>query len=406
MKPALLLLCHRIPYPPNKGDKIRAFHLLKFLASHYRVYLGAFVDDPMDWQYVKDVEAICEECTFVELNPLRAKLKCMQGFITGEALSVPYYKSNELQKWVRSIVADHDITKAMAVSSVMAQFLSDPKLNLDNKIIDIVDIDSDKWLQYSSMKSWPLSWVYRREAKTLLQYEKFAVENFDASLFVSSPEAEMFKKKMPSDAHKVGYYNNGVDSEYFSPSEDYPLPYEEGTFPIVFTGAMDYWPNIDAVSWFVSDVLPEIRKIDTRFCFYIVGSKPSDKVVQLGVLEGVVVTGRVEDIRPYIHHAYVCIAPMRIARGVQNKVLEAMSMERPVIVSDMGLEGINAQHGTDVLIANTAKEYVSVISALRDNSYNDIGLAARRTVTKDFNWSESLPIVMELLNKVQQEKHV
>ena len=403
MKPALLLLCHRIPYPPNKGDKIRAYHLLKFLTEHYRVYLGAFVDDPLDWQYVLDVEAMCEDAFFVKLDPLRAKLKCMKGFVTGEALSVPYYHSKDLQQWVYSIINTHGIEKAMVVSSVMAQFLVNKNLNLSKKIIDIVDIDSDKWQQYSSMKSWPMSWVYRREARTLLEYEKQAVEAFDASLFVSSAEADIFKAKIPASQSKIGFYNNGVDSQYFSPSGNYSNPYLTGTTPIVFTGAMDYWPNIDAVSWFVKEVFPALRQLHPALHFYIVGSKPNDEVLQLARTEGVIVTGRVEDIRPYLHYACVSVAPMRIARGIQNKVLEAMAMEKTVIVSAMGLEGINAKNGLEVIVADTVEQYIKAVKDVMAKRFIAMGTAARLRVKKDFNWSESLPTVMDILESNNQE---
>ncbi len=403
MKPALLFLCHRIPFPPNKGDKIRVYHLLKYLADHYRVYLGAFIDDPLDWKYVPDVEAICEEAFFIKLDPLKAKLKCIKGFLTGEALSVPYYQSKALHQWSRSIIKNHRIEKAMVVSSVMAQFLIDPDIKLDQKIIDIVDIDSDKWQQYSAMKSWPMSWVYRREARTLLEYEKQAVNHFDATLFVSSAEADMFKKKVSASHEKIGFYNNGVDSDFFMPRDSFLNPYAKDIMPIVFTGAMDYWPNIDAVRWFVKEVFPTIKAKTPALSFYIVGSNPSDEVYQLEQQEGVKVTGRVEDIRPYIQYAAVVVAPMRIARGIQNKVLEAMAMEKAVIVSTMGLEGINAQHAKDVIVADTAAEFISAIRGLTDSSAESIGIAARNKVKKDFNWSESLPLVKELLEGNKQE---
>ena len=403
MKPALLLLCHRIPYPPNKGDKIRAYHLLKFLVEHYDVHLGSFIDDPLDWKYVSDVDAMCKSTHFIKLDPLQAKIKCLKGFFTGEALSVPYYNSKPLQQWINSTVKTHGIKKAMVVSSVMAQFLADPGIKLDNKIIDLVDIDSDKWKQYSTMKTWPMSWVYQREARTLLEYERDAVNDFDTSFFVSSAEADMFKKKIVHSQDKVGFYNNGVDSEYFSVSGDLPNPFAINTRPVVFTGAMDYWPNIDAVKWFVAEVFPALHHHNPALEFYIVGSNPSDEVRQLAQVDGVVVTGRVEDIRPYIEYSYLCVAPMRVARGIQNKVLEAMAMEKAVIVSTMGLEGISAKNEVEVLVADTADEYIQAINEITESRAVSLGRAARIRVKTDFNWSESLPVVMEHLeNNLQQ----
>ena len=403
MKPALLLLCHRIPFPPNKGDKIRAYHLLKYLTEHYRVYLGAFIDDPLDWKYVPDVDAICEETLFIKLDPLRAKLKCLKGFVTGEALSVPYYQSKQLQDWTNSIVNTCQIERAMVVSSVMAQFLIDPEISLNQKIIDIVDIDSDKWQQYSTMKTWPMSWVYRREARTLFKYEKRAANYFDATLFVSSVEADMFKRKVSTFHEKIGYYNNGVDSKYFAPSTSCHNPYSSAAKSLVFTGAMDYWPNIDAVKWFVKEVFLGLKTNDPTLNFYIVGSNPSDEVLRLEETDGVIVTGRVEDIRPYIQYATAVVAPMRIARGIQNKVLEAMAMEKVVIVSTMGLEGINAQNGSEVIIADTSDEYIKAVNNVISGSFVQMGIAARVRVEHDFNWAESLPMIMDLLESNNQE---
>jgi sugar transferase (PEP-CTERM/EpsH1 system associated) len=399
VKPALLLLCHRIPYPPNKGDKIRAYHLLKFLAEHYDVHLGSFIDDPLDWKYISDVDAICKSTHFVKLDPLQAKIKCLKGFFSGQALSVPYYNSKSLENWVGTAVKTHNIKKAMVVSSVMAQFLANPALQLDRKIIDIVDIDSDKWMQYSAMKTWPMSWVYQREARTLLEYEKEAVNCFDTSFFVSSAEAEMFKSKVGDLQDKVSFYNNGVDNDYFSLSGNLPNPYSLTKKPIVFTGAMDYWPNIDAVKWFVKEVFPTLYRNNPALTFYIVGSNPSDDVLQLAKIDGVVVTGRVEDIRPYIEYSYICVAPMRVARGIQNKVLEAMAMEKAVVVSTMGLEGINAKDGLEVLVADSAEDFINTISKMQESKIDRIGTAARMRVKKDFNWSQSLPVVLEHLEK-------
>ncbi|SIS47614.1 TIGR03087 family PEP-CTERM/XrtA system glycosyltransferase [Neptunomonas antarctica] len=399
MKPNLLFLCHRIPYPPNKGDKIRVYHLLKYLADHYTIYLGTFIDDPSDWKYVGNVEAFCAKSCFIKLDPLSAKIKCIKGFFTGKPLTLPYYENHELQQWINSVVREHHIDKVLAVSAVMAQFLTDPSLGLNTKIIDIVDIDSDKWQQYSDMKMWPLSWVYRREARTLLSYEKQVADFFDISFFVSSAEAELFKKKALGLEHKITFYNNGVDSEYFTLLNICSSPYPKNILPIVFTGAMDYWPNIDAVNWFAKKVMPELKKILPDICFYIVGSNPSEQVRQLQKTGEVDVIGRVEDIRPYIHHAMASVAPMRIARGIQNKVLEAMAMEKTVVVSTMGLEGINAESGTEIILADSVEEYVKEINAIVQGKYQSMGSTARKRVQADFNWSETLPIVKTLLEK-------
>jgi len=397
MKPALLYLVHRIPYPPNKGDKIRSYHLLRYLRQHYRVFLGAFIDDPQDWEYVSLLESECEGCCFVDLSPGKARIKSIVGLINGQPLTLPYYADRRMRQWVDSIVAEWQIERVIVYSSAMAQYVTRQLVSLERRVIDFVDIDSDKWRQYALKKQWPMNWVYHREANKLLAYEQSLAAIFDASLFVSSAEAAMFRSLISADHEKITYYNNGVDTDYFSPSSDFVNPYHDGDEVLVFTGAMDYWPNIDAVTWFAKEVFPEIGRIAPLARFFIVGSNPSETVKQLAKLDRVEVTGRVEDIRPYLQFARAAVAPMRIARGIQNKVLEAMAMEKPVIVSDPGFEGINAEPGKELLLANTTREFVSYIPRLVAGAYDSLGKEARVRVKKDFSWEANLPIVCQWL---------
>jgi len=398
-KPPLLLLCHRIPFPPNKGDKIRSYHLLRYLSEHYQVYLGAFVDDPEDWQYADKLEELCEEVCLVTLNPKLARLKSLQAFCKGEALSLPYYLSGEMTRWVNKLEASKGIERVVVYSAVMAQYIAGAKYETSTKIADMVDVDSEKWREYSQQKNFPMSWVYRREAQRLLKFEHHVAESFDRSLFVSTAEADKFKELAPDVASRVGSYSNGVDIEYFCPQRSFSSPYKENENALVFTGAMDYWPNIDAVRWFARDVFPAVMLNNPQARFYIVGSNPAAQVRKLADLPGVVVTGRVDDVRPYLTHAAVAIAPMRIARGIQNKVLEAMAMARPVIVSEAGIEGIKAIHGQDVLVARQASDYGRYLEGVLAHNYEGLGPSARRRVIQDFSWENNLPLVGQLLEK-------
>jgi sugar transferase (PEP-CTERM/EpsH1 system associated) len=399
MKTPLLFLCHRIPYPPNKGDKIRSFHLLHHLSQHFAIHLASFVDDPEDWPWVPEVEKFCEACLFLPLKPWQAKIHSLSGLLTGDALSVPYYASKPMENWVNRQVAEHGIGHVLVFSSSMAQFVMDPALAFERKIIDFVDIDSDKWEQYAKQKPFPLSWLYRREARCLLAYEQRLAQYFDAGLFVSSSEAAMFKQLVPATADKIGFYNNGVNTEYFRTSPDHQNPFPPGIRPVVFTGAMDYWPNIDAVLWFAREVLPRLLAAHPEMRFYIVGSNPAKAVQQLAEQPGVVVTGRVEDVRPYLQYAEGAVAPMRIARGVQNKVLEAMAMSRPVIVTSKGLESINASDRQQVLLADHAGEYLDLLQQVLNGDWEGIGARARQYVVDNFVWEKNLPEVVLLLGK-------
>jgi sugar transferase (PEP-CTERM/EpsH1 system associated) len=397
MKTPLLFLCHRIPYPPNKGDKIRSFHLLHHLSQHFDIYLATFVDDPQDWPWVSEVEKYCVDSLFVKLNPATARLRSLSGLVTGKVLSLPYYQNAEVQAWINARVEEHNISHLLVFSAAMAQYVLAPDLPFERRVIDFVDIDSDKWQQYALQKRWPMSWLYRREGELLLNYEREVARQFDAGLFVSSTEAAMFRELAPESAHKVGFYNNGVNSAYFAPDEALPNPYAEEERVLVFTGAMDYWPNIDAVTRFAREIFPQMREREPALHFYIVGSSPTSGVTQLASLPGVTVTGRVEDVRPYLQYALAAVAPMHIARGVQNKVLEAMAMEKPVIVSSKGLEGIDALHGEHVLLADTAAEYVACLQQVLDDVHPKMGQHARQRISRHFNWDENLPEVVFLL---------
>ena len=396
-KTPLLFLCHRIPYPPNKGDKIRSFHLLHHLSRYFDIYLATFVDDPADWPWVPEVEKFCVKSLFLEQKALPSKLRGLTGLLRGQALSIPYYASRKMEQWVASVVAENTIEHAMVFSSSMAQFVPGGSHRFQRKVVDFVDVDSDKWQQYAELRPWPMSWLYRREARLLLDYESRLARDFDAGLFVSAPEAALFRRLSPDTAHKIGHYNNGVNADYFAPSRERDNPFPRESLPVVFTGAMDYWPNIDAVEWFAREVLPQLRAEHPGLYFYIVGSNPAKAVQRLAAEPGVVVTGRVDDVRPYIQHAVASVAPMRVARGVQNKVLEAMAMARPVLVSNMGLEGIDARHGEQVLLAESTQDYLSLFEQLLAGKFAGIEARARSFVTEAFDWDNNLPEVVMLL---------
>lgn len=396
----LLLLVHRIPYPPNKGDKIRSFHLLKHLASQYRVHLGTFVDDVDDWHHVDAVKALCASTCFVKLNPTRARILSLRGFLSGNPLTLTYYRSSELRRWVRNTMAAHSIQRVVAFSSAMAQFAD--QFSGVRRVMDFVDVDSDKWAQYAVSKRWPMSWVYRRESETLLSYERSVAERWDASVLVSNDEADLFRRLVPRAAARVSGISNGVDSEYFSPQHDYLNPYPAATPVLVFTGAMDYWANVDAVVWFAQNVFPQVRAHIKEARFYIVGSRPATEVQALGQLDGVTVTGSVPDVRPYVHHAVAAVAPLRIARGIQNKVLEALSMARPVIATTAAAEGLKSRPKDAMWVADDAQDYAQqCIAILRGEIAPQAGASGRQCVIEHYSWASHLARFSELLEPSQ-----
>lgn len=400
----LLYLVHRIPYPPNKGDKIRSFHFLKALAEKYEIYLGTFIDDPADKPYVDELKAYCKDSCCVDLEPIPSKLKSLTGFLTGEALSLPYYRNARLQAWVDKTIAEWNIERALIFSSPMAQYLSNqPRVSL---VADFVDVDSDKWRQYAASKTWPASWVYRREAQKLLEFETHAAGLAKTTVFVSEQEAQLFRQLAPRVAEKISFVNNGVDTEFFDPQLSFACPFAENQAAIVFTGAMDYWANVDAVVWFAQQVFPSVKRQIPHARFYIVGSKPAKAVQMLAENDpSVTVTGRVDDVRQYIAHARLVVAPLRIARGIQNKVLEAMAMAKPIVATSAAMEGIPGNGSLQVAVADNPQEFAAQVVGLLQQPFAPI-MAHRRYVQEDFSWQHNGESLCEMLSDTRSEHRV
>jgi sugar transferase (PEP-CTERM/EpsH1 system associated) len=399
----LLFLAHRIPYPPSKGDKIRSYHILKHLARSYRIHLGAFVDDPDDWRYQARLEAMCASVCLFPLRPLQAKLRSLTGLFSNSALSLPYFREQKMQRWVDSILKRDDVQRVFVFSSPMAQYAMGNESSALQRIVDFVDVDSDKWRQYAQRKSWPLSWLYRREGERLLGFECDVARTFDASVFVSAAEADLFRQLAPEAAERVCFMDNGVDSTYFSPDRDYENPYHGQSDVLVFTGAMDYWANVDAVRWFAREIFAQVRRSIPSAQFVIVGARPSRDVLQLARLPGVSVTGAVADIRPYLAHARAAVAPLRIARGVQNKVLEAMAMAIPVLATPAAVEGIEYNNPSGLQVSDSEQQLAEMAADLLQQDRSQPIRASRQWVCQRYDWDINLGGLCELFEGLSDQ---
>lgn len=395
----LLYLTHRIPYPPNKGDKIRAWHVLAYLQRHFHVHLGTFVDHPDDRQHVERLQAMCASSSFIDLHPWYARLRSLAALAGDEPASVRYYRSAPLRLWVEQTLARFPIGAALAFSGPMAQYVpAHGGHGPLHRVMDLVDVDSAKWQAYAGIHHWPLAALYRREARCLLAYERHVACQFDRTTLVSGPEAALFRTLAPESAHKIAHFRNGVDGAYFAPDASRPNPYPPGQTVLVFTGAMDYWPNVEAVCWFAAQVLPTLRASHPALHFHIVGAHPTAAVRALASQSGVHVSGTVPDIRPYLQHAALAVAPLQVARGVQNKVLEAMAMGLPVVASTAALQGIEAELEHAVLCADQPQAWVTRIHRALDPGYaTTIGQAARGCVLERYDWQHNLASLGQLL---------
>jgi sugar transferase (PEP-CTERM/EpsH1 system associated) len=312
--------------------------------------------------------------------------------LTGEALSVTFFRDRGLQRWVDDVVTRVKPEMIFVNSSNMAPYILDlPRTG--KRVVELGDVDSEKFRSYSETAGTPMRQIYRREWRLVRELERRVALECDYSVLVTEPEAALFRTHVPEAADKIVGISCGVDHRYFNPSHDYEAPFDPGSGPVfVFTGTMDYLPNIDAVIWFAEKVLPIIRRSLPTARFFIVGSNPADDVKRLEKMAGVTVTGRVPDVRPYVFHATASVGPMRIARGIQNKVLEAMAMARPVIVTSDALEGIAAHPESELLRADTAETFAAAAHRLGADVTEGrrIGEAARRRVLADYSWGSRL----------------
>jgi len=423
----LLFLSHRIPYPPDKGDKIRAWHMFRHLARRFRVHLGCLLDDPDDAARVAELRPLCADLACIQIDRRMQRLKALLRVRPGQPLTLGYFHDARLQRWVDATLARHAIRHIFVYSSAVAHYvMRSTALQGDNprddntrqetaredavRVLDMVDVDSAKWSAYAATAGWPARAVYAREGRTLLAFERRAAHVFTRSIFVNEAEWRHFVDLAPETHDRTGWIANGVDLVHFSPALTFADPFppigvptgqppgqsdapQAGTFGaprLVFTGRMDYRPNIDAVTWFARAVLPELRMRvpDTRFA--IVGAAPSPEVAQLAALPGVIVTGRVPDTRPWLAHASIVVAPLLIARGTQNKVLEGMAMGRPVIASPEAFEGVQAMPERDILLAAGVEQTIERIIDVLSGRCPGLGAAARRAVELRHDWSVTL----------------
>lgn len=386
----LLYLVHRLPYPPNKGDKVRSYHLLRHLLQRHRVFLGTFIDDPDDEQHIPTLRALCPNLHVERIEPRTAKIKSLTGLLSGQALTLAYYRNAGMQQWVRETAAAHELQASVVFSSAMAQY-AQPLLPQVPMLVDFVDVDSAKWTQYAPAHRWPLSMLYRREGRRLLAYEREVAVHARRSYFVTPNEAALFVSQAPESRDKVQSLSNGVDADFFSIDPQRPNPFAPGEQAVVFTGAMDYWPNIDGVGWFVADMLLRLRVQWPRARFYIVGRSPSAQVLALAG-EHVVVTGTVPDVRPYLQHAAAVVAPLRVARGIQNKILEAMAMQKAVVTVNSCADAIGATADQGLLRAESPDEFIQVLAPLMDQPDHaaQLGAQARAFVEQGFSWQAHL----------------
>lgn len=393
----LLFLAHRAPYPPNKGERIRAFYPLRHLAKKHDVWLGALADSAAEIAQARELNAWCRQVHLTLSRRAEKSLGMALGAAAGRALSISAFDNHDLRSWCARTIAAVKPDLIYIVSSAMAQYVLGATGGA-NIIMDFVDADSEKFRQYASARRGPMRLVYGIEAERVLRYDRAVARAAQACLFVSAADRKLFASACPEVAAKLHVVPNGVDCDYFDPAL---FTRENRGAPIIlFTGTMDYYPNVDAVTWFAQSIFPLVRTEIPNARFQIVGTNPSPAVRNLAAIAGVEVTGAVPDVRPYYANAAVSVAPLRIARGIQNKVLEAMAMAKPTIATPNALDGIFATDGVHLLVAGDEEAFArATIKALQGRA-GELGQSARANALADHAWSAQFAKIDAIIESV------
>lgn len=388
----ILYLCHRVPYPPDKGDKIRAFHEIRALSRRHRVHLLTLAD--CDVPDLRPLEELCERVEVFPLQRSAGYLRAALGLARPQPLTLSFFESPELRNRVEELARSESFDLIVAYSSAMAPYV-EPFEGVP-AVLDMVDVDSAKWAQYARFAPLMLRPVYALEARRLQAYEASLADRFERIVLATGNETRLLKGFAPE--AKAATIPNGVDLDFFQPMDLPKIPHPA----LVFTGQMDYFANIDGVVHFSRNVMPRLRLRFPDLEFLIVGRSPAPAVRALSELPGVYVTGAVGDVRPFLERAWAFVAPLRIAQGVQNKVLEAMSMNLPVVCTDRVFAGLSEggfRHGRDLLAAADDEGLEACITSLLEDASMRDGLAecARQRLSISYRWATNMDRFEEVL---------
>lgn len=395
-RPTLLFLVHRVPFPPDKGDRIRTYQFLRYLAERADVYLACLADEPVENYVSETLNRLCKRVAIAEVQGCWRWARAMASVAVGRTATEGAFSSAKLRGIVRQWATELRFDVAVATSSSMIPYLQLPELEQVPAVVDLIDVDSQKWFDYASSSRGPRSWMCRLEGRRLRRLEQRLPARTSAVTLVSEAEVAIYRQFCAEG--RVQAVGNGVDLEYFQPraADD-----EKGC---VFLGALDYWPNVEGISWFCREVWPNVRRRQPEATLQLVGRRPGSAVLRLQEIPGVEVVGQVPDVRPYLANAALSVVPLRIARGVQNKVLESMAMGKATVVSPQALEGIAAQPGEHLLQANTPEQWVATLSNLLVDSAarQRLGQAGRDFTESNHHWAKCLQPLEELLGLTEE----
>ena len=380
----ILYLCHRFPFPPKRGGKIRPFNMIRHLSgSGHDVTVASLARSPAEASEGRGISPYCARFEMAEVHDPIQVARMVARLPTPTPSSMGYFYSSALAQRVRELLRRERFDLIFVHCSSAAQYVAG--VRGVPKILDFGDMDSQKWLQYARYKPFPFSTGYRLEALKLEREEKRLARMFDLCTATTRAEWETLESyglSVPSD-----WFPNGVDSDYFAPSIE---PYDPDT--LSFVGRLDYYPNQECMFDFCANVLPRVQERRPQAKLLIVGADPSVKVKKLGDLPGVTVTGSVPDVRPYVRRSAAMVAPLNIARGTQNKILESLAMGVPVVTSPAGAGGVDIVPGEHLLVARSHEEQAQAILRLLDDpaERQRLALAGRARMLSHHAWSSSM----------------
>ena len=376
----ILFLTHRLPYPPDRGDRIRSYNLIRYLAPRHRLHLASVVDGPTPPDHVRHLETLCASVDVARVRPLSRQLSALCYLPTTTPLTLPLFASRALKAAISRRLRDHPIDLIFIYSSAMAQYV---RFSHAPKVIDFIDADSQKWFDYARSASWPTKAIYWREGSLLRRYEAQVARSCVHAFTASAQETDLLQKIAPHIPFTT--IRNGVKPSL------HELPASDSR-TLVFTGVMDYRPNVDAMTYFVTEILPRVRSRVPDARLLIVGQKPTREVRRLEDVPGVTVTGWVSDVYPYLESAALFVAPLRIARGIQNKVLEAMAAALPIVCTSSALGRLDAVPGRDLMVADDAGPFSDhIVTLLEDRDQRRaLGQSALAYVRRHHDWEKQL----------------
>ena len=408
-KSKLLMLTHRFPFPLNRGDRIRSYNLLRYLSDHFDVTLASYADEPVSLIHRRHIESFCKPVVVSQPGRMRRLTNAAKSVLLKKSITEGMFNSDELYRNIRQLHSDQPFEHVVVFCSSMFPYVSNVDFDDVRMIVDLVDVDSLKWEQLSQLSSVPRSWVFGREASCVRELEERIVQRAEAVTLVSSDETEIFRDRIKtSSGCKIVALPNGVDTEYFSPTEFASKRLRRssinGMVRLVFTGVLNYLPNVEGLQWFCQDVLPAIQATK-KVGLKIVGRSADSRVQSLGRLSGVEVVGEVPDVRPYLNEAHISVSPLKLARGVQNKVLEAMSIGCPVICTTPAAQGIEGADGLHFLVADSVDQWCEAIMRLaNDDSLRQSITERGQALTRNqYSWNARLrPIVGLIENQISK----